>query len=91
MNLEILLAVRIASRGHELGRAFGWRFDWIKIRAVNWEIEQAGAAIDLPLATKQKRNAASRFLRKATGHHGAARKITIELARLRGLIPWPYD
>ncbi len=91
MKLETVLAVRIASRGHELGSAFGWRFDWIEIRAVNWEIEQAGATIDLPLATKQKRNAASRFLRKATGHHGAARKIKIESARLRGLVPCRYD
>jgi transposase-like protein len=41
-------------------------------------LEQAGATVDLLQTTKQKHNAAPRFLRKATGHHGAAKKITID-------------
>jgi transposase-like protein len=42
-------------------------------------MEQAGATVDLLQTTKQKHNAASRFLRKAAGrHYGAAKKITID-------------
>jgi len=41
-------------------------------------VDKAGATVDFLLTAKRDRNAAMRFLRKAIGHHGVPKKITID-------------
>jgi len=41
-------------------------------------VDKAGATVDFLLTAKRDRNAALRFLRKAIGHHGVPKKITID-------------
>jgi len=41
-------------------------------------VDKAGATVDFLLTAKRDRNAALRFLRKAIGHHGVPKNITID-------------
>jgi putative transposase len=61
-----------------------WRMDetYVKVKGV-WKylyraVDKAGATVDFLLTAKRDRRAASRFLRKAFGQHGAPEKITID-------------
>jgi transposase-like protein len=55
---------------------------YVKIKG-SWKylyraVDKAGATVDFLLTAKRDRNAALRFLRKAIGHHGVPKKITID-------------
>jgi putative transposase len=67
-------------------RAVGasWRLDetYVKVKGC-WKylyraVDKAGATVDFLLTAKRDCKAASRFLRKAIGQHGAPEKITID-------------
>jgi putative transposase len=72
-----------------------WRLDetYVKVKG-SWKylyraVDKAGARVDFLLTAKRDSKAASRFLRRAIGHNGAPKKITIDksganTARSRG-------
>ena len=61
-----------------------WRLDETYVRVKGtWKylyraVDKAGATVDFLLTAKRDRKAALRFLRRAIGHHGVPKKITID-------------
>ncbi len=77
-----LLDQQFRARKRPVGSS--WRLDetYVKIKG-SWKylyraVDKAGATVDFLLTAKRDRNAALRFLRKAIGHHGVPKKITID-------------
>src|ERR1035441_8285659 len=77
-----LLEKQFRARKRPVGSS--WRMDetYVKVKGV-WKylyraVDKAGATVDFLLTAKRDRNAALRFLRKAIGHHGVPKKITID-------------
>ena len=77
-----LLDPQFRARKRPVGSS--WRLDetYVKIKG-SWKylyraVDKAGATVDFLLTAKRDRNAALRFLRKAIGHHGVPKKITID-------------
>ncbi|VFU16647.1 IS6 family transposase [Methylocella tundrae] len=72
------------SRARKRSVGSSWRLDetYVKVKG-SWKylyraVDNAGATVDFLLTAKRDRNAALRFLRKAIGHHGVPKKITID-------------
>jgi putative transposase len=61
-----------------------WRMDETYMRVKDGRkylyraVDKTGATVDFLLTAKRDRNAASHFLRKATGHNGTPEKVTID-------------
>ena len=77
-----LLDQQFRARKRSVGSS--WRLDetCVKVKG-SWKylyraVDKAGATVDFLLTAKRDRNAALRFLRKAIGHHGVPKKITID-------------
>ena len=77
-----LLDQQFRARKRSVGSS--WRLDetYVKVKG-SWKylyraVDKAGATVDFLLTAKRDRNAALRFLRKAIGHHGVPKKITID-------------
>src|SRR6202171_3105022 len=77
-----LLEQSFCTRKRPVGSS--WRLDETYVRVKGaWKylyraVDKAGATVDFLLTAKRDRKAASRFLRKATGHHGMPEKIPID-------------
>jgi putative transposase len=77
-----LLEKEFAAHKRSVGSS--WRLDETYVRVKGkWKylyraVDKTGATVDFLLTAKRDRKAALRFLRKASGRHGAPAKITID-------------
>ena len=71
-----LLDQQFRARKRSVGSS--WRLDERLLEILVSGGRKAGATVDFLLTAKRDRNAALRFLRKAIGHHGVPKKITID-------------
>jgi putative transposase len=77
-----LLDQQFRARKRPVGSS--WRLDETYVRVKGaWKylyraVDKADATVDFLLTAKRDRKATLRFLRKATSHHGAPEKITID-------------
>jgi putative transposase len=71
-------------RTRKLPAGGSWRMDetYVRVKGV-WKylyraVDKTGVTVDFLLTARRDRNAALRFLRKATGHNGTPEKVTID-------------